>query len=63
MEKVTECNPKSLVKEIDHMCIPERTRFILNAFHCSYITEWMELYKNVLYFINVTLNQYNTLDM
>ncbi len=62
-KKVNECNPDCLIREINNMCIPERTRFILNAFNCNYVTEWMDLYRNVLYFINVMLNQYNTCDM
>ena len=63
LQKVRDCNPKCLVNEINDMCIPERTRFILNAFYCNYVTEWMELYKNVLNFINITLNQYHTLNV
>ena len=50
--------PPQLKRELNRMPIKQRTRFILNAFQCKFVNEWMPMYIAVCSFVSAVYNEY-----
>ena len=43
--------PEALISSVEHMNTSEKTVFILSGLNCEYVSEWIDIYKEIVNFI------------